>query len=107
MNSAELQTLKSGEGKGWVWLEMDVPELGEIEVGGEYEPAEWHGGRMCSSDFSLMSALVITENGAVDLTLHLKKSSIEAINDQARAQMDATFVAAQRQARDEARMVHA
>ena len=88
MTPAELKALKTGDGKDWAWLVMDYDELGQVEVAGEFTPAERDGYRLIPAEFDLMAVHVPTTYGAADLTLFLDDSTKAAMADRARDQLE-------------------
>jgi hypothetical protein len=107
MNLQELQALKA-ENPDWAWLDLTLEQVGTVEVGGEYEPAAWHDGRLCSSDFAVGAVLLKRADGDIaDLSLVISLRVHKDLIEQARDCLDRMFRVAHYQAQAEAAMVHA
>lgn len=102
MTHDELKTLKAADGRNWEWLTVDVPDVGLIEVGGEFEPAHYEDRTFYPSDFSVMAAVVDADTHVVDLTLLLSDWATGAINEQACNTLDRIYRAAHYEAQADA-----
>jgi hypothetical protein len=102
MTHDELKTLKATDGRNWEWLTVEVPDVGLIEVGGEFEPAHYEGRTFYPADFSVMAAVVDADTHVVDLTLLLSDWATGAINEEACKTLDRVFRAAHYAAQAEA-----
>ena len=91
MKHDELKTLKATDGKDWAWLTITVPDMGTIEVAGEFEPAHYDNGNFIPADFALMAAVVETADQVVDLTLWLSIAAEASIVEEATDRLDAIF----------------
>ena len=91
MKHDELKTLKATDGKDWAWLTITVPDMGTIEVAGEFEPAHYENGNFIPADFALMAAVVETEEQVVDLTLWLSIAAEASIVEEATNRLDSLF----------------
>lgn len=105
MTPTELRDLIRTE--KWTSVDVEHSELGTLTLAVEYEPAAREGYRMMPSDCSIYGAYIVDGDSVRDLTQYLAKWAVGALTEIARQQLDEMFGAAHRQARDEARMVHA
>ena len=91
MTHDELKTLKATDGKNWAWLTITVPDMGRIEVAGEFEPAHYDNGNFIPAAFALMAAVVETAEQVVDLTLWLSIAAEASVVEEATNRLDSLF----------------